>query len=966
MAPALEQADRKRPVQPGLPGYLHSTGSLGALVRQTSTDSEDGNQGISPDELAMLEDTYQQSSVQVGEEVESFARYLDDCLATRGSPTEQRSRIFRLVDNYYEYASDRAETLRERYRLKKAVRGMRDGQDANDMDVDEQDENSMSQQYADLKKWEEEAETWDLLRRLLPLRYRDKSAGSTSKRASSKVPHTRREYWLDFLESEPKAKEHKTILEWLQNNASKGPEIDELVKDLQRNAERGELLTHGWLHTRGAIKQHKRLVAASDALDPRSPDLVDSNLDKNGKIVTQLDPDVTSRQAGRNLAPEDAYFERALWLGCFELLRRGRSMSEIRDWCAERTEIWRAASMSALPLSSGDDEDVPNYDPYPTVLWRRMCHKLTRDRGTDRFERAVYGLLSGDITSVEAVSRTWDDFTFAKYNAELRGQFDAYLAKQCDPEAIQAMTMLHGDVAVFSDSRDREERNRKAANTPAKALQAAIIEDRLSTFLYQQGCKLADMANAKKESKLIPKYDTTASVPDSPRFVNLSDHDTLRILAHAHIIVSALERLEGKVATEVGLMAKRHQTEDHCIAAYASYLRLVHLQELIPLYSSRLIGERRYSNISRNIIGVDERDFQLRILNIMQRLGLDVVHFVKTQPLLYFSEVRDEPGVCPAKGKFKILEGTAPHLKYGRLIKPGIFGGDPDDPNLADPKDDHLIRSLEWLLLVDGLVLETCAYGVRLYKYFLKNQHLLAARILASRLSCSQLMSAKVGLGSPQEELDPNWWDETFGNTRPEIGERMDEDGFGEMGISKEQLANHARPLWELECLVNALDCLETTACGAASNRQDPSQNRDLTKAIDDNAKLMKGFMKPVLKDWLLESVEEDKDYQELRETYLPEVIIAYASTLQFAGTTTSRDYLLECMDLASVIADKDSDLAQLFVKSGRMKELIESFASCSKALAIWTSDVKKGGPGASSKKLREMGWSRELWSIKP
>ena len=70
-------------------------------------------------------------------------------------------------------------------------------------------------------------------------------------------------------------------------------------------------------------------------------------------------------------------------------------------------------------------------------------------------------------------------------------------------------------------------------------------------------------------------------------------------------------------------------------------------------------------------------------------------------------------------------------------------------------------------------------------------------------------------------------------------------------------------------------------------------------------------------------------------------------------------------MDLASIIADKDSDLAAVFVKTGRMKELVESFASCSKALAIWTSDVKKG-PGASSKKLREMGWSRELWAIKP
>lgn len=30
--------------------------------------------------------------------------------------------------------------------------------------------------------------------------------------------------------------------------------------------------------------------------------------------------------------------------------------------------------------------------------------------------------------------------------------------------------------------------------------------------------------------------------------------------------------------------------------------------------------------------------------------------------------------------------------------------------------------------------------------------------------------------------------------------------------VSKNQVSAHARPLYELECLVNALDCLETTA----------------------------------------------------------------------------------------------------------------------------------------------------------
>ena len=102
-----------------------------------------------------------------------------------------------------------------------------------------------------------------------------------------------------------------------------------------------------------------------------------------------------------------------------------------------------------------------------------------------------------------------------------------------------------------------------------------------------------------------------------------------------------------------------------------------------------------------------------------------------------------------------------------------------------------------------------------------------------------------------------------------------------------------------------------------------------------------------------------------LREAYIPETVLAYISCLHFAGTSLSRDSLLECMELSAVVAEKDSDVCYEFKKAGRLKELFESFTSCSKALAIWNSDAKKGHHNTNSKKMRELGWSRELWSIK-
>ena len=141
--------------------------------------------------------------------------------------------------------------------------------------------------------------------------------------------------------------------------------------------------------------------------------------------------------------------------------------------------------------------------------------------------------------------------------------------------------------------------------------------------------------------------------------------------------------------------------------------------------------------------------------------------------------------------------------------------------------------------------------------------------------------------------------------------------------------------------------------------------NRDMWQHTNSEIRRTKKLMKPVLKGWLLTMNEEDRDFQHMREAYIPETVLAYVSSLHFAGTSLSRDNLLECMELAAVIAEKDSDVAREFMKSGRMRELLDSFASSSKALAIWTHDNKKGLQ-TNTKKMRELGWSRELWSIKP
>jgi hypothetical protein len=86
-------------------------------------------------------------------------------------------------------------------------------------------------------------------------------------------------------------------------------------------------------------------------------------------------------------------------------------------------------------------------------------------------------------------------------------------------------------------------------------------------------------------------------------------------------------------------------------------------------------------------------------------------------------------------------------------------------------------------------------------------------------MPCLEVVRQKTGFASNvQDEPDPSWWDEVF--SKNGVSDRMDEDSFVHLGLSKEEVAGHARPLWELECLVNAMDCVETTAAIAEAHRQ--------------------------------------------------------------------------------------------------------------------------------------------------
>ncbi|KAL3420700.1 Nucleoporin NUP84 [Phlyctema vagabunda] len=920
---------------------------------------------------------------RVGREVERFAEVLDGYNPKRITvETEKHEMTTELIDHYHGIAVETLDRLREQHdserrrkdgaRWRKKMRGFKITQ-GDEMDIEDLDDQGNPNPeprttLEDLERWELEAQTWDLLRRLVDLRFPPpgaESQNSVSKHLPLHQYSSERDAWKKFLEFDDLALERKTVLQWLRDTAEEsGEEIDVLVQELQQNADRGDIIAHGWLHTKSSIKNQKRLNAWPQALDPASPEIqrVHLNSSKTEPLVTQLDPDSATRQ-GRKLEAQDEYFERAIWLGCYEMLRRGRSATEIKEWCQERTEIWRAVSMSGFPDETADEDDEPATSG-SSALWRRMCFALARKGGADEYERAVYGILSGDIASVEPACRSWNDFLFVHYNALLRTQFDTYLQTQVPQKSASNSVssfgafdavQFHGEPKTAAlklvESLKNDPRTKSEATHPMKMLQGVLIADQFDNFVYQQGLALSKYANSNGLSILIPPTEEQPENQDINKYIALDDHDSLRVLAHMLLIFVNLGVDFGGIL--------RQTVIENIIVSYISFLRLAGKEELISLYCSQLSGNRRYATLCRSLIDVTDPGQRVTQIKLMRELGLDAQQFVKLQSRYLMQDYPDRDETYPALGGFNVLEAIPwEAADSGRRVRRDFMG----EPDAVEQVDKLLIRSLEWYLLVEGLWSETFLFGSILYKRFFKHVHLAAASFLATKIPSSIIARNKTRaiLGATYSFADLE------GEEEEDLTEVLDGSAEQKKLLKKYMLAE-AKSYRELETLIELLDNIDTSATLAhiyledqdSAERQQSGWRRELSKSVQ----LSRDGIAAVLKGWLLSSQSEEEEFGLIREAFLPEALLAYISILRFAGFKLTRQFFMECMDLSTHVAAEDSDLLELFVKTGRVPELVEEFASASKKLLITTTSGKKSG-AQKSKKLRSKGWTQELWNI--
>jgi len=574
-----------------------------------------------------------------------------------------------------------------------------------------------SQGLKALKKWQAETDTWELFRIMLEIRYNpDQEAFKAAKGAQLETlgaPHrysSATDLWSRFTIENDAAKEIDLVKKWLEEAADHAQsDVTSMAEELEkRSGRQGGLWLNGWMETREKIKNAKRMrLGDSSSLDVRRSD-------NNDLVVSELDPDAPSRQK-RKLEKGDTFAERSLWMTCWEMLRRGKPWAEVCDWCSERNQSWRAISMG---FAADKEVGLSGSTPGAEVLWRRMCAIAAKSSNADEYEAAVYGLLSGDLETVQKVCKTWDDFLFAHYNTSLKTRYDQYILQHNSLELSSDFLRKHGIMNSLTQTPSanhladiRKVLNRlsitsdtsREAKTAMKLIQSSLLGDTFAHLCQQVGTAISDAAWFEATSTVIRPVRTAVSPVDAqalPHAAISEDYSALRIVTHMLIM---LREFHPDLA-----QSSESDAVDNVVAAYVQLLRASGMRDLTPLYASKMQSERGTASLAQVISDIADPQESIDFIKLMEVYDIDAVAVLNGQYRYLLDQLLGSSK--SSAPQMSIIEPTKEELYPGQVVRLGFLH------DAIDEKEDALVNSLSVFFLIEGhwsVTFEALSYTCR-------------------------------------------------------------------------------------------------------------------------------------------------------------------------------------------------------------------------------------------------------------
>lgn len=704
---------------------------------------------------------------RISEEVEAFAVHLDQWVNKRTDIEAEDNKAnidaaMELIGKLKEKSSKKLKQLksdhndtRRRENLSSSWQGRiqgvadRTGRDASIGLGNSLSAYGTSEVLDDIHQWQAEANSWDLFRTITD--YEVNTVPDEDKETYIATNPTNQftegaDLWTQFIFLNDLAREKKVVLEWLERCAQNGENsLDAIVEQLEKRAGAGAgTWSMGWLNTREKIKAYKRMRSVPGPT-PQAASI--SATDSSRLLVTQLDPDAPTRQE-RVLEKKDEYYERALWLTCYEMLRRGTSWEQISEWCEEHNESWRGASLGASQELDRKSSRLNLSGPYSGALWRRMCLKAAHNPTADKYERAVYGLLAGDVQSVEPVCQSWEDNLYMNYNSLLLAEFEDWLQNNHPeqfPSVLAQKFPLYKPVRPYQDLANEHDAAMTATykqsnlsndpDMPMKHLQAALVSHKFNEFAYELAKAIRKKANQDQKSVLIAQNHSLTKV-DAKFMPIAEDWDVIRITAHMVIIYRSL-----------GLQFEDEEAVDDIIVSYMDLLRTWGKFDAIPTYAVCLNSDATRNRIVGAMIAdITDKSEQTRLVSLMDKADLDMtailsaqwVHALGVMGVTVKPTVENLPGPNETISRFELVEPASEQWAGWRIRDTGLASLDIEEKpilDMLDPNEQRLVRSLEWFFQIQSDWAPTFAGIATVMKAMLRTGRFLAALAIATRIS---------------------------------------------------------------------------------------------------------------------------------------------------------------------------------------------------------------------------------------
>lgn len=654
---------------------------------------------------------------RVTTQIETFANNLESFKAKSPRPHDTQS-FLEACDLMKKYRETAVHSMKELSKNNNAKKSKHTSPATN---RDNGAQSSSSKLDEQIRRWQLEAETWDLFYQILCVndpesRIRAKRAAKTSLQILHRYS-TDREVWEKFLEVDHFALECVVVLKWLERTSKDFTEdIDALISELEIKAERGQgLWAHGWLYTKEAIKGAKRLRSWPQPLDPNDPGITISLLNSEQKesLITQLDPDAVTRQR-HGLQKQDRFYEQATWLTCWKMLRQGESWSKIRNWSEEHLENWRAISLcGAVGSSDGSTDDgnsrMMSYKSQES--WRAACSALANNPSSNPFERAVYALLCGETEPAYAVCRGWSDHLYVYLNHVILSRYREFckqLSRKMSYSPSNDMALVleppaYANLNGFLNSMHNNERIKEEARNPYRTIQSAIVCQNYDSFFYNQANAVSKISSRSNIQSLVPKSSTIPQV-DNASLIAATDKESVRIVAHFFLTLVCIG----------GLRADSHYINitSNNVVAYIDQLKISGRTEFIPLYASLLPQSVAQMVLGRVLIDVVDPIEREQRVKAIKRHNIDLTAVLDNQWQWALSEANaKEDTTSPIKLRKSIVKQPDGPGRIGPVQKTLIGRNIP-------LHDERLIRSVEWRRYESNPWPNICSQGAFLYKRF--------------------------------------------------------------------------------------------------------------------------------------------------------------------------------------------------------------------------------------------------------